>query len=274
MDNLFLQNKYTKIYLNIIEKRKQFPITDQYTEEHHIIPRSLNGDDSENNLIVLTAREHFICHYLLTKMVDKKTRNWYKMIKAFQYMKSYSVNNNQRYMNNRLYESCRKHFSEEQHFSQSGEKNSQYGKCWITYPETWEQKSIKKTDLASYLNNGFMKGRLNDYPKIKFKRVIEVKIPKIVNPIKIRRTHAEISEEIRKKENEKIQQEIDKQKYYESIYRYMLLNEIKSLRAYISSTNYKYSHVMLSIYLKRYVKEYADKCKQGIPFYINEKIRP
>jgi len=41
-----------------------------YYEEHHIIPKSLGGTDNKNNLAILTGREHFICHWLLTKMTD------------------------------------------------------------------------------------------------------------------------------------------------------------------------------------------------------------
>jgi len=37
-----------------------------YYEEHHILPRCLGGDDNYSNLVLLTAKEHFICHKLLT----------------------------------------------------------------------------------------------------------------------------------------------------------------------------------------------------------------
>ena len=40
-----------------------------YTENHHIIPRCLSGSNNKENLIRLTAKEHFICHLLLTHMV-------------------------------------------------------------------------------------------------------------------------------------------------------------------------------------------------------------
>ena len=40
---------------------------------------------------------------------------------------------------------------------QLGEKNSQYGKCWIHNDK--ESKSILKTELNNYLNNGWIKGR-------------------------------------------------------------------------------------------------------------------
>jgi hypothetical protein len=39
-----------------------------YFERHHIIPKSLGGNNSTTNLVNLTAREHFICHWLLVKM--------------------------------------------------------------------------------------------------------------------------------------------------------------------------------------------------------------
>lgn len=66
----FLENRYTVWYFNIINRAKD-RITDQYTESHHILPRSMfpHLHDDPNNRVRLTAREHFICHWLLTKMV-------------------------------------------------------------------------------------------------------------------------------------------------------------------------------------------------------------
>lgn len=70
---------YQKIYLNIIKKaksqnriraskykRKKYKIDFIYYENHHIIPKCLGGTDEETNLVLLTAKEHFICHKLLT----------------------------------------------------------------------------------------------------------------------------------------------------------------------------------------------------------------
>ena len=39
-----------------------------YKEHHHIVPRSFGGGDSKNNIVKLTAREHYIAHALLWKM--------------------------------------------------------------------------------------------------------------------------------------------------------------------------------------------------------------
>jgi len=66
---MYLQNKYSCWYYNIIDRAKSRDLSkDVYTEKHHIIPRSLGGNNKEANLVVLTAREHFICHLLLPKM--------------------------------------------------------------------------------------------------------------------------------------------------------------------------------------------------------------
>jgi hypothetical protein len=66
-------NKYTCWYNNITENAKS-RIIDGYTERHHILPRSLGGTNDKDNLVDLTAREHFICHWLLTKMHSGESR--------------------------------------------------------------------------------------------------------------------------------------------------------------------------------------------------------
>jgi hypothetical protein len=66
---MFIDNKYTKWYYNIVNNRKNNPIDEG--EKHHIIPKSLGGNNKEN-LVKLTYREHYICHLLLTKMCLNK----------------------------------------------------------------------------------------------------------------------------------------------------------------------------------------------------------
>lgn len=48
---------------------------DVYGEVHHIIPKSEGGDNSNENLVRLSAREHYIAHLLLAKIY--KDRNMY-----------------------------------------------------------------------------------------------------------------------------------------------------------------------------------------------------
>jgi hypothetical protein len=70
---MFIENKYTKWYNSIIKNRKNNPVIG-YTEKHHIIPKSLGGSNKKENIVALTAREHFICHRLLTKMTSGKNK--------------------------------------------------------------------------------------------------------------------------------------------------------------------------------------------------------
>jgi hypothetical protein len=67
---MFVENKYKKWYDNIIDAAKKREISG-YTEKHHIIPKSLGGSNDSANLVALTAREHYVCHWLLTKFVEE-----------------------------------------------------------------------------------------------------------------------------------------------------------------------------------------------------------
>lgn len=55
-----------KIYKSIIERAKNREI-EGYYEKHHIKPKSLGGDDNDNNIVKLTAKEHYVVHHLLWK---------------------------------------------------------------------------------------------------------------------------------------------------------------------------------------------------------------
>ena len=59
--------EYKKIYNQIVERAKNREI-EGYTEEHHIIPKCMGGGDEKENLVKLTAKEHFLCHKLLCEI--------------------------------------------------------------------------------------------------------------------------------------------------------------------------------------------------------------
>ena len=59
---------YFKHYEQLCSTRKllnRSKGTDVYYEKHHIIPKSVGGSNSPDNLVLLTAREHYIAHLLL-----------------------------------------------------------------------------------------------------------------------------------------------------------------------------------------------------------------
>lgn len=158
---------YTQIYNNIIERAKIREIVG-YKEHHHIIPKSLGGSDDKDNLVALSAREHFLCHFLLTKIYKKETIEYYKMINAFIIMKSSSLtHSSKRYFNSILYENLRIEFSKVQSFNQAGEKNSQYGTIWMHNLELKKSKKVPKRDIDKWIDAGWINGR-----KIKFDTTI------------------------------------------------------------------------------------------------------
>ena len=85
MNNIFLTNKYTTWYYKIITSATS-RLIEGYIEKHHILPKSLGGDNSANNLVRLTAREHYICHLLLVHMTTGTNRT--KMLRA---MNAFSI---------------------------------------------------------------------------------------------------------------------------------------------------------------------------------------
>jgi hypothetical protein len=68
-----MSSKYQRWYDSIVEQAKGRRL-DVYYERHHVTPRALGGSDDSDNLVDLTYREHFLVHWLLTKMCDGQAR--------------------------------------------------------------------------------------------------------------------------------------------------------------------------------------------------------
>jgi hypothetical protein len=82
---MFLDNKYTKIYYNIINRAiEQNRIKERHDgfQTHHILPRCFGGTDDATNLVVLTYKEHRVCHRLLINMTANDAK--YKMMYAYK----------------------------------------------------------------------------------------------------------------------------------------------------------------------------------------------
>lgn len=99
---MFIKNKYTRIYYLIINgaKSKSRIKGKIYYENHHIKPKSLSGTNEKDNLVLLTPREHFICHLLLTKMTIDIDR--IKMIYALRRLANSNI-----ILNSRQYDTVR-----------------------------------------------------------------------------------------------------------------------------------------------------------------------
>ena len=118
---------YQKIYTQIINKaksedRKKLKKTDinyVYYETHHVIPKCLGGVDSENNLVLLTAREHFLCHWLLIRMYP----SCHSLVAAFNGMCNKKSKRHQYYVpSSRMYQEAKEAFSRNGHSAETKEK--------------------------------------------------------------------------------------------------------------------------------------------------------
>jgi len=104
---------YKRIYTQIVERAKSENRKKKqgtYYEAHHIIPKCMGGEGktsnhSHPNIVLLTAKEHYICHKLLCKIYpDNK-----KIIYAFWRMINSSGGNNNRYtLSSRAFEKTKK----------------------------------------------------------------------------------------------------------------------------------------------------------------------
>lgn len=108
---MFLDNKYTKIYNQIIARSHVRVNITEYTERHHVIPRSLGGSNADSNLAILTAREHYLCHWLLTKMTTNRL-HYNKMIRALWCLSWGRKWQKRHIIPSRQYERLRNKFSE------------------------------------------------------------------------------------------------------------------------------------------------------------------
>ena len=105
---------YRKVYIKIISNAKLEETQglrskkNGYYEKHHILPKSLFPlwKSRKSNLVLLTAREHYFCHQLLTKIYNNG-----KMIHALWFL---TIHNKTLDFSSRDYARIREKFSEHQ----------------------------------------------------------------------------------------------------------------------------------------------------------------
>lgn len=123
-----------QIYSDIIENaqsknRKKLKRDDEnyvYYERHHILPRCVEGGNEKENLVLLTAKEHFVCHKLLVEIFPEEP----KLINAYFLMCTKASSSGERNykVGLREYEKVKELYSKLVSERQIGEKNHMYGK--------------------------------------------------------------------------------------------------------------------------------------------------
>lgn len=111
-----------RIYNQLISRAKDRGQVSGYTESHHIIPLCHGGTNNNDNLVALTAREHYLAHWLLYKIyrTSKLCHAWYSMSRVGV--------GQQRHYNSRFYGYCKTHRARHLSEDMKGEKNHFYGK--------------------------------------------------------------------------------------------------------------------------------------------------
>ena len=153
LKSIALRNKYTRIYCLIIARSQKRANTKKdankllgYSEEHHILPKSLTmgGEKDKLNYAYLSAREHLICHLLLARMFDGEFK--IKMCYALHSMHRIMKRNKQHKLTSWEYQKLREANSYARQSSPGTFKNKKHK------PESIELMRINA--------NGFKKGNV------------------------------------------------------------------------------------------------------------------
>ena len=99
---------YLNRYIKFVTFAKQLIANDKYIESHHILPQSMGGLNDDDNLVKLSARQHYLAHWMLWKAYKSK-----EMTFAFFSMSNQSnqYQGRNRRINSRIYENLRNEFS-------------------------------------------------------------------------------------------------------------------------------------------------------------------
>ena len=120
---------YQKHYNALIERARHRNLQ-CYFEKHHIIPKCLGGSDDLNNIVMLTAEEHYVAHQLLVKLNPGNVN----LVYAACLMSKSPIGKR---MNNKLFGWLKRKLSEHQ-----SEKFS--GKIWTVQQNTSRSKTVKR----------------------------------------------------------------------------------------------------------------------------------
>ena len=152
---------YQRIYDQIVDRAKKESRLygkDVYYERHHIIPKCMGGEGrveqwkTHPNIIVLTAREHFLCHWLLCRVYPENK----KLAHAFWFMAKQKSKNQERLytVSSRTYEEAVSNlkFTEEH---KDKIRKSRVGKKTLVNPGTKEIQYVPTEDLQFWINLGW-----------------------------------------------------------------------------------------------------------------------
>lgn len=152
-------NRYNKF---IVSRKNRQLEEGSYTESHHIVPKSFIDEQvknkEEDNLIILTAREHYIAHLMLWKAFGGK------MAQAFFMMTSFSRYESK--LTSRKYSSLREACSKIISKRMKGAGNPFFGKISPFKGKHFSKESSEKLSKSNsgriVINNGKISKRVKE----------------------------------------------------------------------------------------------------------------
>lgn len=193
---MYLDNKYAKIYYNIVNRAK-YRIRTADHEEHHIIPESffkirirkgtpgwLDGDsNSSDNLVYLTAKEHLMCHKLLPRFTVGLAKQkmsfalWGMTHRSDQKINSSSYHKLRLEVKKTLRDlrtgtKASEETKELHRISRKGNKNPMFGKKGINCPHTGKKRPDHSKKMSGNSNPFYNKTHSDDVMSI-------LKLPKL-----------------------------------------------------------------------------------------------
>ena len=151
---IFIDNKYTRAYYAIVNRAK-IRVTTEKTENHHIIPESfylnrtrkgrkgwlIGNPEEPANKVDLTLHEHFVCHLLLTKMVNTAEAQYKVDSAAAWLMDAYLSKNMNVRITGRVYAKLRIASARAQSYRRKGSTGTTTGK------KSWVKDGITKFSI-------------------------------------------------------------------------------------------------------------------------------
>ena len=132
-------NRYLSLYNRFISSRgKRARSKKKGYELHHIIPTSIGGEDTVDNRIALTSREHFIAHLILAKCYEGENRS--KMVYALHRMANGSQKHGYK-ISSRQYDKIRTEQAE--HMSNRYRDPAWKRRVSLIHQERWRRKQAE-----------------------------------------------------------------------------------------------------------------------------------
>jgi hypothetical protein len=132
---------YQKHYDSLIKRSSKTKPIEGYHEKHRVIPGCMGGKYVTENIVWLTAEEHFVAHQLLYKI--------YKNPKLLYAINMMTIHNSSKRNNNKRYSWLRKKFSEN-HPNKSQESKTKLSESMTEYYNSKEYAVKKEENYWKY----------------------------------------------------------------------------------------------------------------------------